>query len=132
MCTTVNIECISLLTDGGTEIADDVFNQTNWNLSLVEDFWPRPGRNEFANVTAFPAARVRVYAYALGMTTNPTSAIRNMACKNRGTLYASSFLSHSFSVFCVLLFRLLLYSYLCKFRILLTVQIFIGFPSIEI
>ncbi len=94
MCTTVNIECISLLTDGGTEIADDVFNQTNWNLSLVEDFWPRPGRNEFANVTAFPAARVRVYAYALGMTTNPTSAIRNMACKNRGTLYAcSSFLS---------------------------------------
>ncbi|KAH3892419.1 hypothetical protein DPMN_016537 [Dreissena polymorpha] len=53
---------IMLLTDGGTELAEDVFKKYN-----------PPGNK-----------RYRVFTYAVGQTANPVSAIRWMACANRG------------------------------------------------
>ncbi|GAB1597394.1 voltage-dependent calcium channel subunit alpha-2/delta-2 isoform X4, partial [Argonauta hians] len=55
-------EVIMLLTDGGTDNAKEVFEKYNWP------------RNK----------SVRVFTYAVGPTANPTSAIRWMACSNRG------------------------------------------------
>ncbi|ESP00317.1 hypothetical protein LOTGIDRAFT_238600 [Lottia gigantea] len=57
---------IMLLTDGGTDNAEDIFKEYNWpkNKSLK--------------------AEVRVFTYAVGPTANPTNAIRWMACANRG------------------------------------------------
>ncbi|XP_067684840.1 voltage-dependent calcium channel subunit alpha-2/delta-2-like isoform X4 [Haliotis asinina] len=52
---------IMLLTDGGTDNAEEVFKQYNW-----------------------PNKTVRVFTYAVGPTANPTNAIRWMACANRG------------------------------------------------
>ncbi|XP_046583108.1 LOW QUALITY PROTEIN: voltage-dependent calcium channel subunit alpha-2/delta-2-like [Haliotis rubra] len=52
---------IMLLTDGGTDNAEEVFKEYNW-----------------------PNKTVRVFTYAVGPTANPTNAIRWMACANRG------------------------------------------------
>ncbi|KAL8582549.1 hypothetical protein ACOMHN_063147 [Nucella lapillus] len=52
---------IILLTDGGTDNAEDVFEQYNW-----------------------PNKTVRVFTYAVGPTATPVAAIRWMACANRG------------------------------------------------
>lgn len=55
-------EVIMLLTDGGTDNAKEVFEKYNWSKNKT----------------------VRVFTYAVGPTANPTSAIRWMACGNRG------------------------------------------------
>ncbi|XP_052825062.1 voltage-dependent calcium channel subunit alpha-2/delta-2 isoform X3 [Octopus bimaculoides] len=55
-------EVIMLLTDGGTDNAKEVFEKYNWSKNKS----------------------VRVFTYAVGPTANPTSAIRWMACSNRG------------------------------------------------
>ncbi|CAG5136255.1 unnamed protein product, partial [Candidula unifasciata] len=52
---------IMLLTDGGTDTAEDVFEKYNW-----------------------PNKTVRVFTYAVGPTPNPVKALRWMACANRG------------------------------------------------
>ncbi|CAL1541794.1 unnamed protein product [Lymnaea stagnalis] len=52
---------IMLLTDGGTDNAEHVFEKYNW-----------------------PNKTVRVFTYAVGPTPNPIHAIRWMACANRG------------------------------------------------
>ncbi|XP_071083223.1 voltage-dependent calcium channel subunit alpha-2/delta-2-like isoform X2 [Haliotis cracherodii] len=52
---------IMLLTDGGTDNAEEVFKEYNW-----------------------PNKTVRVFTYAVGPTANPTNAIKWMACANRG------------------------------------------------
>ncbi|KAK3762798.1 hypothetical protein RRG08_040494 [Elysia crispata] len=52
---------IMLLTDGGTDNAEDIFEQYNW-----------------------PNKTVRVFTYAVGPTPNPVHAVRWMACANRG------------------------------------------------
>ncbi|XP_041349649.1 voltage-dependent calcium channel subunit alpha-2/delta-2-like [Gigantopelta aegis] len=52
---------IMLLTDGGTDNAEEIFKHYNW-----------------------PNKTVRVFTYAIGPTANPTTAIRWMACANRG------------------------------------------------
>ncbi|KAK6994362.1 Voltage-dependent calcium channel subunit alpha-2/delta-2 [Biomphalaria glabrata] len=52
---------IMLLTDGGTDTAESVFEKYNW-----------------------PEKSVRVFTYAVGPTPNPVHAIRWMACANRG------------------------------------------------
>ncbi|CAG5128291.1 unnamed protein product, partial [Candidula unifasciata] len=52
---------IMLLTDGGTDTAEEVFEKYNW-----------------------PNKTVRVFTYAVGATPNPISALRWMACANRG------------------------------------------------
>ncbi|KAK6175495.1 hypothetical protein SNE40_013950 [Patella caerulea] len=57
---------IMLLTDGGTDNAEEIFKEYNWsNNKSVK-------------------AEVRVFTYAVGPTANPTNAIRWMACANRG------------------------------------------------
>ncbi|XP_025106783.1 voltage-dependent calcium channel subunit alpha-2/delta-2-like isoform X3 [Pomacea canaliculata] len=52
---------IILLTDGGTDNAEDVFKEYNW-----------------------PNKSVRVFTYAVGPTATPVAAIKWMACANRG------------------------------------------------
>ncbi|XP_076447891.1 voltage-dependent calcium channel subunit alpha-2/delta-2-like [Babylonia areolata] len=52
---------IILLTDGGTDNAEEVFKEYNW-----------------------PNKTVRVFTYAVGPTATPVAAIRWMACANRG------------------------------------------------
>ncbi|XP_070192583.1 voltage-dependent calcium channel subunit alpha-2/delta-1-like isoform X2 [Littorina saxatilis] len=52
---------IILLTDGGTDNAEEVFKEYNW-----------------------PNKSVRVFTYAVGPTATPVAAIRWMACANRG------------------------------------------------
>ncbi|RUS86221.1 hypothetical protein EGW08_006016 [Elysia chlorotica] len=52
---------IMLLTDGGTDNAEDIFREYNW-----------------------PNKTVRVFTYAVGPTPNPVHAVRWMACANRG------------------------------------------------
>ncbi|XP_061187706.1 voltage-dependent calcium channel subunit alpha-2/delta-2-like isoform X2 [Saccostrea echinata] len=55
---------IMLLTDGGTDNGDEVFNRRNFNRPLQD--------------------RVRVFTYAVGQNPNPTKDIAWMACANRG------------------------------------------------
>ncbi|XP_071139285.1 voltage-dependent calcium channel subunit alpha-2/delta-2-like isoform X3 [Mytilus edulis] len=55
---------IMLLTDGGTDDAEKVFNERNFK---------RPDEDQ-----------VRVFTYAVGQTANPNRGIRWMACANRG------------------------------------------------
>ncbi|KAK3595583.1 hypothetical protein CHS0354_009540 [Potamilus streckersoni] len=52
---------IMLLTDGGSDTVEDVFKKYNW-----------------------PEKKVRVFTYAVGPTASPVSAIRWMACANKG------------------------------------------------
>nr|KAG5695029.1 hypothetical protein BaRGS_015853 [Batillaria attramentaria] len=52
---------IILLTDGGTDNAEEVFKEYNW-----------------------PHKSVRVFTYAIGPTATPVAAIKWMACANRG------------------------------------------------
>ncbi|XP_074646736.1 voltage-dependent calcium channel subunit alpha-2/delta-2-like [Tubulanus polymorphus] len=54
-------QVIMMLTDSGTEMPQAVFKKWNWDEK-----------------------KVRVFSYAVGPTTNPVSAIRWMACSNRG------------------------------------------------
>ncbi|KAL3853325.1 hypothetical protein ACJMK2_016873, partial [Sinanodonta woodiana] len=52
---------IMLLTDGGSDTVEEVFKKYNW-----------------------PEKKVRVFTYAVGPTASPVSAIRWMACANKG------------------------------------------------
>jgi len=52
---------IMFLTDGGTEMPKDVFEEYNW-----------------------PDKKIRIFSYAVGPTADPVSAARWIACSNRG------------------------------------------------
>ena len=52
------------LTDGGTEMPEEVFEKYNSNLT------------------------VRIFSYAVGPTANPVAAVRWIACQNKG-IYCS-------------------------------------------
>ncbi|XP_064633764.1 voltage-dependent calcium channel subunit alpha-2/delta-2-like isoform X2 [Lineus longissimus] len=65
-------EVIMLLTDGGTEMPEDVFKKYNWPKMDT-------AQNHKSN-----DAKVRVFTYAVGPTATPLAAVKWMACSNRG------------------------------------------------
>jgi voltage-dependent calcium channel alpha-2/delta-2 len=56
---------IMFLTDGGTEMPEEVFKKYNW-----------------------PEKKIRIFSYAVGPTANPVNAVKWIACSNRGYFYS--------------------------------------------
>ncbi|KAK2185405.1 hypothetical protein NP493_238g03014 [Ridgeia piscesae] len=55
---------IMFLTDGGTEMPEEVFKKYNW-----------------------PEKKIRIFSYAVGPIANPLAAVKWIACANRGYFY---------------------------------------------